>query len=155
MSKTQDARKSHESVEEELKRLVEKKTFSPIDVAHLTVSFSDFTDRGVIVCSKAVDSLSRILKKCLFDCKNPGLNPSIDAIYEFFEEGSSGESTLSRFIENKGKFSSNSIDNNRDFVEITLDLEILVVNLEALFNEERIKIKKAKVQTALFAKEIG
>ena len=142
-------------VEKELRKLIDKKSFSPIDMVETTISYCTFTDRGVSRCKNSTKKLSEILYSCLFGCKHPGLNPCIDTIFDYKEEKDSGKDALFKFLLSEGNFDSKELDNNSDFLEIQIKIDLLVMNLEAFLKKEEIKIKKAVVQTALFKKEIG
>lgn len=141
---------------EELSRLVEKKVFSPLDSVTFSLSFSSFVDSGVVRCEKSIETLAETIEACLFKCKHPGLNPCIDKIFEYKKKDNDvAKEAILLLIEEEGSFETKEIDNNNDFLEITLELEVLVVNMETFLKEKSLKIKKASVQTALFKKEIG
>jgi len=142
-------------VEKELRNLLDKKAFSPIDVTEITISYCTFTDRGVSRCKNSAKKLSDILYSCLFGCKHPGLNPCIDKIFDYKEEKDDGKDALSKFLLSEANFNSRELDNNNDFLEILVKIDLLVMNLETFLEKEEIKIKKAVIQTALFKKEIG
>jgi hypothetical protein len=142
-------------VEKELKKLLDKKVFSPIDTIDLKISYSTFTELGVRRCKKSTSDFSEILSQCLFSCKHPGLNPCIDKIFQHKKEKETGKEGLINFLLSEGSFSSRELDNNNDFLEIEVNLEILMTNLDVFLEKKEIKIKKAVIQTALFKKEIG
>jgi len=54
----------------------------------------------------------------------------------------------------RASFEASSIDNKKDMVDISVPICIILANVTDFIEEERIKIMKAEVQTALFKKEI-
>lgn len=94
------------------------------------------------------------MQKLLSECKYPGLNPIIDEIYDLKMEEMSGLESIYKFIEERASFEASSIDNKKDMVDISVPICIILANVTDFIEEERIKIMKAEVQTALFKKEI-
>lgn len=146
--------KDYSEVERRLLKLLKVHAFSNIDTIDLVISYPTFVDKGAIRCKKAIGDLSQLLQKLLSECKYPGLNPIIDEIYDLKMEEMSGLESIYKFIEERASFEASSIDNKKDMVDISVPICIILANVTDFIEEERIKIMKAEVQTALFKKEI-
>ena len=142
-------------VEKEIDEMLEKRFFSPLDVATVRISSSHFIKKDNLRCPLAINCFAENLMHVLRAGKNAGLNPVIDEIYEYTKDGRDGKAALIEYIEEKGVFESSELDKNQDVLEVKLSCDILVANLAPFILSKEIKIISASIQSALFKKEIG
>ena len=145
---------SMNSIEKSLMNDLEKKIYSNFDVVDGLLSFKTFVEPGFIKCPVAIQEFTDVLFECIEKNRHPTLNPSVDDVYEFKDDNNTGKDAMCLYIENFGEFHAEKLDNLRNFLEITLPFKFMIVNAEPFIKDEKIEIKKAEVQTALFRREI-
>lgn len=142
------------SVEKSLLKSIDSMVYGHFDTVETTLSFKTFTEPGFIKCPDGIEKMTEVLYDAIKACKHPTLNPSIDEIYEFKKEEGTGRDALKSFIENRGVFETEDIDNTKKFLEITVPFKFLFVNIDLIIKNKDLEIKNAVVQTPLFRKEI-
>lgn len=141
------------NIEKRLKQDLGKKVFSPLDVVALEIKYTGFTQPGVIICKHSIRDFGSKLKKCFESGRHPGLNPVVDHIHTHKNEENTGIEAIESFIESESSFKTERIDNHQEYIEISLEMEILNVNLESFLESKDFEIVRAKIQGALHNKE--
>ena len=141
------------NIEKRLKQDLEKKLFSPLDVVNLEIKYTGFTQPGVVFCKNSIRDFGSKLKSCFEAGRHPGLNPAVDQIHTHKNEDNTGLEAIESFIESESSFKTERIDNHQEYIEISLEMEILNVNLDAFLETKDFEVIKAKIQGALHSKE--
>lgn len=142
------------NIEKSLFESIDRMIYGNFDVVESLLSFKTFVEAGYVKCPVAIQEMSAALKKCMIDSRHPTLNPSIDDIYKFKSDNCTGDEAIETYVKENGDFKIEKLDNTKNFLEITVPFKFLIVNGKPFAENEKIEIKKAEVQTALFKKEI-
>ena len=141
-------------IERKIKESIEKSIFSHFDVMTITLKYSKLIGAGDFKSNEASRDFAKEILDCLRKGKNPGLNPCIDSIHEFFEEGFTGLDCAHEYVKENGEYETIPIDNNQSYEKITISLDILFVNSPSFLDKEKLEIIKAEIQTPLLKTEI-
>jgi hypothetical protein len=123
--------------------------YGSLDVLHLKV-FKSSLQPVEATDVDAIKDFSSCLESAMRRGKHWFLNPFFQRVASSMQEGQYLQEALLDLLQKEGKKETQEIDETKNYVKISMDVDILVTNAKDFLDDPSLNVESASVQTDFF-----